>query len=130
MVNGKSISERKINFKTKFYTFFMILEQKPVFAKTCRFFHLDCLRFLSKNLQAKQAIEKPVRTLMFKHFTCMSWRCLLLLSRPIAHRGRGPPPKEICHARGADSPVFHLCHRPSGRFSANQPTIFESIVFI
>jgi len=32
-------------------------------AKTCRFFLLDCLRFLSKNLQAKQAIEKPVRTL-------------------------------------------------------------------
>jgi len=41
----------------------MILEQKPVFAKTCRFFLLDCLRFLSKHLQAKQAIEKPVRTL-------------------------------------------------------------------
>jgi len=42
----------------------MILEQKPVFAKTCRFFLLDCLWFLSKNLQAKQAIEKPVRTLL------------------------------------------------------------------
>jgi len=66
---GKASVRDKINFKTKFYTFFMILEQKPVFAKTCRFFHLDCLRFFSKNLQAKQAIEKPVRTL-FRQQAC------------------------------------------------------------
>jgi len=59
MVIGKSISERKINCKTKFYTFFYDFR-----AKTCRFFQLDCHRFLSKNLQAKQAIEKPVRILL------------------------------------------------------------------
>jgi len=60
---GKASVREKLILKLNFTHFFMILEQKPVFAKTCRFFLLDYLRFLSKNLQAKQAIEKPVQTL-------------------------------------------------------------------
>jgi hypothetical protein len=39
-------------------------KQKPVVGKTCSFFLLKNLSFFWKNLQVKQAIEKPVPTLI------------------------------------------------------------------
>jgi len=113
----------------------MILEQKTVFAKTCRFF----LRFLSKNLQAKQAIESEGQLDIY-----LILLTAVVFSRPVAADLHSvvqhARPERIPSSHAAVSarpvrPVFfsrHFCRRRRskqkvvGRFEAGALELADS----
>lgn len=63
-------------------------------------------------------ISEPRCALTFRHELALF---VAFITFNCASRPRPAAPTEICHARGADSLVFHLCHQPCA-FSARRPT--------